>query len=80
MEDIINSSNWYITKYEDIHKDLEDITTTYLSKEGNLKDFILEQREKNKSGLKNSLIEVPETDIKYTLKKEYISLIEKLNK
>lgn len=73
MEDIINSSNWYITKYEDIHKDLEDITTTYLSKEGNLKDFILEQREKNKSGLKNSLIEVPETDIKYTLKKEYIS-------
>lgn len=73
MEDIINSSNGYITKYEDIHKDLEDITTTYLSKEENLKDFILDQREKNKAGFKNSLIEVPEADIKYTLKKEYIS-------
>lgn len=73
MEDNINSSNGYITRYEDIHKNLEEITTAYLNKEESLKDFILEQREKNKAGFKNSLIEVPEADIKYTLKKEYIS-------
>lgn len=76
MGENTNNSNTYITyitKYEDIHQNLEKITTTYLSKQSNLKDFILEQREKNKSGLRNSLIEIPETDIKYTLKKEYIS-------
>ena len=72
MKENITASS-FITKYEDIHRNLQEITTTYLSKEENLKDFILEQREKNKSGFTNSLIEIPETDIKYTLKKEYIS-------
>lgn len=73
MEDNIIASNPYITRYEDIHQNLEEIVTTYLSKESNLDNFILNQREKNKSGLANSLIELPKSDIKYALKTDYLS-------
>lgn len=65
----------YITRYEQIYQKLAKITNVYL----NLKDeesfekFILKEKRKNQTNLENSLIELPLTNIKRTIKEQYIS-------
>lgn len=75
MSEEPKKTNKYLTRYEDIHFKLKKVVETYLTTQEPyyFKDFILDQRMKNRTHLKNSLIEVPKGNIVDTLKEQYIS-------
>lgn len=67
--------NKYVTRYEEIHKKLEKVVLVYTNSlsDKELREFILKYRDVNRDGLKNSLIEIPEDNMKNVLREQYAS-------
>ena len=72
---MVQSQKKCITKYEKINKQLNKVALLYINsmREDELKEFISKQRKENRKakGMSNSLIEIPEDNIKDVLKHEY---------
>ena len=75
MSEEPKKTNKYVTRYEQIHKKLEKVVSIYTNSlsDKELKEFILKYRKANKEGLRNSLIEVPEDNMKNVLQEQYAS-------
>lgn len=75
MSEERKKTNKYVTRYEQIHKKLEKVVSIYTNSlsDKELKEFILKYRKADREGLRNSLIEVPEDNMKNVLQEQYAS-------
>lgn len=75
MSEEQKKTNKYVTRYEQIYQKLEKVTKVYLKSKSaqHFEHFITSEREINKTGLNNLLIEIPEENIIETIKKQYIN-------
>lgn len=64
------------SNYTDIYKKLKKVTNTYLKAEdiNKVRKIILEQRRRNEDNLENRLIELPENNMKSTIKSTYTKI------
>ena len=69
--DNLNNSSGFMTTYKDIDQKLEKLTEEYLKQMSDPKEFMRDQRKKNKDGLENRLVEIPDGSIEDRLRNEY---------
>ncbi len=69
-------STYLSDNYASLYKKLEKVTLLFLNtkSKNDLKDFILKQKGKNESGLKNTLIEIPSDNIKSIIRNDYTKI------
>lgn len=75
MSEEPKKTNKYVTRYEQIYQRLAKVTSGYLKLRSrkNFEYFITSERGINKTGLNNSLIEIPEENIIEIIKEQYIN-------